>query len=214
MKLLAFVDVHGRKMFLEKIAKKVKKYHVEVVVCAGDLSTFERGLSAIIISLAKLSVPVIITHGNHETPEKLARMCNKHPLLHFVHNSLTTWNNYLFLGYGGGGFSRISPQLEKGIKRFQKRTEKESLKTPKTPLIFITHAPPYHTKLDKIDRAHYCGDKTIRKAIEALKPVLHVCGHIHENAGKYDHLKKTLILNPGPEGKVIEIHESRATIIA
>ncbi|MBI2549085.1 metallophosphoesterase [Candidatus Woesearchaeota archaeon] len=207
MKLLAFVDVHRRKIFMEKIVKKVKKYKVEVVVCAGDLSTFERGLSPMITMLGQLHIPVIMTHGNHETPEKVLRLCNKYPLLYFVHNSFTTCNNYLFLGYGGGGFGRTSPRLEKNIQRFQKIATKK-------PVIFITHAPGYHTKLDKLGRNQYCGNKTIRKTIELLEPVLHICGHIHENAGKYDYIKKTLTMNPGPEGKVLEIHDHRATIIA
>ena len=71
-------------------------------------------------------------------------------------------------------------------------------------IILVTHAPPYKTNVDRIAGGH-CGNKSIRHFIDKNKIDLVVCGHLHENFGKEDKIKKTRIINPGPFGKIVEI---------
>ena|SRR3989344_4257805 len=109
-------------------------------------------------------------------------------------------NNHLFLGYGGSGFALIEPGFYRIGETFAKIIRKNKNKK----IIFITHAPPYGTKLDLIVTSH-CGNKTLRNFVLKNKIDLHICGHLHENFGKEDRISKTRIINPGPYGKMIEI---------
>ena len=76
----------------------------------------------------------------------------------------------------------------------------------KEKLIFVSHGPPFGTKLDYLDHLQrYRGSKTLREFIKKFKPKFVVCGHLHENEKKEDKLNNTIILNPGKYGKIIEI---------
>ncbi len=95
--------------------------------------------------------------------------------------------------------SEETSQLEKKIKDFKKKMEKFEK------VVLLTHAPPYNTRLDKIIEES-CGNKSIRKFIKKHKKiVLAVSGHLHENAGREDHVGSTRVVNPGPFGRVMSI---------
>ena len=196
MKLLAFVDLHGSKKALRRIESKAKK--ADVVVCAGDLTVFENGIEEILKRLDKIGKPVLIIHGNHETTD-IGKRCRRYKNIHYIHKRIVMLNGFQFIGYGGGGFSQRERQFERFIEKNKGRI------TGKT--VLVTHAPPYNTKLDRIMRQH-CGNKSYRKFIAKFKPLLHICGHLHETHGKTDKIGKTHIMNPGAEGKTIEIRDA------
>jgi Icc-related predicted phosphoesterase len=45
----------------------------------------------------------------------------------------------------------------------------------------------------------------MRKFVDKIKPILVVCGHLHENFNVTDEIKKTKLINPGKEGKILTI---------
>ena len=47
--------------------------------------------------------------------------------------------------------------------------------------------------------------ESILKAIKEVNPLLVVCGHIHESAGNIDRVGNTILINPGPVGRVINL---------
>jgi Icc-related predicted phosphoesterase len=51
----------------------------------------------------------------------------------------------------------------------------------------------------------HVGNKDFRSFIERIKPNLVICGHIHETAEKKDKIGKTIVINPGWEGVVVEL---------
>jgi Icc-related predicted phosphoesterase len=57
--------------------------------------------------------------------------------------------------------------------------------------------------IDNIGGEH-AGNKTVRKVIERIKPILAISGHLHECAG-IDKIGKTVVINPGHNGRVIVI---------
>ena len=63
-------------------------------------------------------------------------------------------------------------------------------------LWIISHQPPYKTELDKVMVFKHIGCKSLRNYIEEQKPLLCLCGHIHEAIG-IDEIGKTRIVNPG-----------------
>jgi len=70
--------------------------------------------------------------------------------------------------------------------------------------VLVVHGPPYGTRLDKLGRNH-AGNKSIRYFIERNNINYVICGHLHENFGKEDRIKKTNVINPGPFGKIIDL---------
>ncbi len=200
MKILALVDMHGSLRALKKAEALAHDKKPDAIVCAGDISIFEQHLEQMLAGLAKLKIPVIIVHGNHESEKSMRLACSKHKNLFFIHRKTFNFNGVLFIGWGGGGFStrdrefeKISPLLEEKMKGYEKA-------------VFVTHAPPYKTNLDKILEED-CGSRSFRNFIKknSGKIKAAVSGHLHENSGKEDHIGDTRVLNPGPFGKIITI---------
>lgn len=203
MRILAFVDIHGNYKALEKIKKQAK--NADILVCAGDISIFENNLDVLLFQLNKLNKPVLIIPGNHENDEDLDELTKIFDNIININEKCFIKEQYLFLGYGGGEFSMIDKHFNKVGKKFEKRIKKflkDKEKDKK--IILITHTPPYKTKIDMImDKP--CGNKSIKNFILKIKPDLVISGHLHENAGKEDKIGKTIIINPGPFGKIVNI---------
>ena len=200
MKLLAFTDIHGSFKALKEIEQKVKTENPDLLVCAGDISMFENNINILFKRINSYNKPVIIVHGNHESEEAFNNINSRFKNIFYIHNSFYIYKDFLFIGYGGGGFSiedlefkAISINLELIIK-YNKNKK----------IVLVAHGPPYKTKLDKINGS-YSGSRPLRKFIENNKIDLVVCGHLHENFGKEDFIGKTIIVNPGPFGKIVEI---------
>ena len=64
------------------------------------------------------------------------------------------------------------------------------------PVILVSHAPPYGTRLDRLRSGKHVGSRAVRDFIEEHQPAICLCGHIHEARGE-DRLGHTHILNPG-----------------
>ncbi|MBI2667213.1 metallophosphoesterase family protein [Candidatus Woesearchaeota archaeon] len=194
MKVLAFTDSHGDRRAIKEIVKKSRL--VDVVVCAGDLSNFSTDLEILLKQLSKIEKPLLIIHGNHELDTELRKLCKKYGFI-FMHKNQYKIDNYLFVGFGGGGFSKIDKEFEDWSKNIRKKRDEI--------MILITHAPVHNTKLDFLSRIGHVGNISIRKFIEKKNPELTICGHFHENFGVVDKVKQTKIINPGKYGKIIKI---------
>ncbi|MAG50055.1 hypothetical protein CL621_00245 [archaeon] len=197
MKILAFVDLHGNKLFLNEIIERAKREKPHLIICAGDLSDWGRNLNSILSKINKIGILTLIIHGNHESEEELTKIIKPLKSIIFLHGSSYKINKYIFFGYGGGGFALEDKKLEKIIKKV--KTIKKRSK-----IILVTHAPPYNTTLDRLDHMGHLGSKSIRKFIEEVNPVLNICGHLHENTGNVDKIKRTKIINPG-NGAILEV---------
>ena len=200
MKILAFTDIHGSSSALKRIGQKVKSQNPDLLVCAGDLSIFEHNIVGIMNRLNKLNKQIMLVHGNHEDASTFGRFSRLFKNIIFIHKKHFIQDDFLFLGYGGGGFSIVDKDFEKIAIKFKKIIKNNSDKK----IILVTHAPPYKTRLDKLVQGH-CGNKSIRQFIDKNKIDLLICGHLHENFGKEDKIGKTKIINPGPFGKIIQV---------
>ncbi|MBS3174594.1 metallophosphoesterase family protein [Candidatus Woesearchaeota archaeon] len=198
MKLLAFTDLHCNKAALNEIKNKAINEKPDLIVCCGDLSNFTSGLNEIAKFLNSLNIKILIIPGNHETNIDINEICGKYNNLINIHLASYEIDNYLFFGFGTGGFSSREEKLERAMKEFKKTFDKNKK------LIFVTHAPIYNTKLDELWDEHR-GCISSRKFIEEFEPILTLCGHFHENEKKKDKIKNCTIVNPGKNGMIIKV---------
>jgi len=193
MKILAFADMHNDDKALKALEKKAKK--ADLLICAGDFTYFQDGMRKVLRKLNSFGKKVLLIHGNHEDPRNVSSMAKKMKNIVFIHKKSHKSSDYVFVGHGGEGFSLESKDFDKFVAKLKfKKGEK---------IILITHQPPHKTKLDFVWANH--GNKSYRKFISKNKPVLVVCGHLHETQGLEDKIGKTLLINPGPKGKIVEV---------
>lgn len=199
MRILAFADNHGNLKNLESVKRKAKRLKPEIILCAGDFTFFEEKMDFILKKINALKIKTLIVPGNHEDRNHLRENITKYKNIEYFHASAFETEEAIFLGYEGNGFSK----KDKDFKKWWKKIKKLIKKTDKK-IVLITHAPPYNTKLDEVGM-DYVGNETIRKFIEKEKPVLAISGHIHDCFGVEDKIGNSLLVNPGPNGKIIEI---------
>ncbi len=198
MKILVFVDVHASVKALERLRKKVKREKPDLILCAGDVSIFEQGIEYVLYFLNKLKIPILMIHGNHEDERFLRKVCKLFDNIIFIHNKYYVRENALVLGYGGGGFALRDLHFKKTAKKFRKIIKKN----PDKKVILLSHGPPYGTEVDKIV-GEYSGNKDITDFVRKNRVDYVICGHLHENFGKKDKIKETIVMNPGPYGKIV-----------
>jgi Icc-related predicted phosphoesterase len=62
--------------------------------------------------------------------------------------------------------------------------------------IYVTHSPPWGTRLDRLSSGIPVGSRAIRSFIERHRPPLTLHGHVHESPGE-DRIGPTVCVNPG-----------------
>ena len=196
MRLLLFTDLHGNKAALTSVLEKAPM--ADMIIFAGDLNHHRSDMGTLMKSLSQTGKPCLVVHGNWDDESVLKGVCDKFDNVMFLHKGIYEHDGVLFLGHGGGGFSREDKEFERLWKKFfmKQLAGKRS--------VLITHMPPYDTKVDSL-YGEPRGNKAYRRFLDEHQPVLHVCGHLHENFGKTDKVKKTLVINPGPHGVYVEI---------
>ncbi|MDD5651136.1 MAG: metallophosphoesterase [Candidatus Nanoarchaeia archaeon] len=199
MKILAFVDLHSNITYLKRLVEKAKEKQPDFLVCAGDISDFGNDIENIFKELEKLKIPMLIIPGNHESVDVINQLCRKYKFAINIHRGLYEINDYLFFGYGEGGFDMEDPDFEKVANKFKKEIK------PGKKVILVTHAPVYGTKVDYLNKLGHRGNKSIRRFIEEVQPKLAICGHFHDTETQIDKIKSTVIINPGKVGKIILI---------
>ena len=70
--------------------------------------------------------------------------------------------------------------------------------------VLIVHSPP-KGHVDASSGGEHLGSEAILRAIEAKRPRLAVCGHIHESWGQESRIGPTRVVNLGPEGILLEV---------
>ncbi|MEA3378911.1 MAG: metallophosphoesterase [Nanoarchaeota archaeon] len=197
MRILAFTDFHAQKNSWKKVLKKVKD--ADILVGTGDFSDFGKETNKILSHFKDIGKPVLVIHGNHETIGQMKEIEKEYENIIFLHKRSYQLDKYLFFGFGGGGFSQEDKDFENVSNRFLKTVDKKNI------VIMLTHSPPYGTKLDFIEGMGHRGNESYTMFIKKNKPLLWICGHIHETFSQMQVLGNTVIANPGPEGKIIEI---------
>lgn len=207
MRILFFTDIHGSEKHLKEVMEK--SHDADIIVCPGDLTIFENGLDEILRKLNSIGKPVIVIHGNHESSSTMAAISMRYRNIHFIHKSSYIMGDIIFFGYGGGGFSTNDAAFDKAAENFMKEYDKICKRENKNfRLILVTHAPPYNTNIDDMGDGRmewHVGCKNFTSFIKEQQPLIAVSGHIHETFELEDRIGDTLLFNPGPKGRILEV---------
>jgi Icc-related predicted phosphoesterase len=203
MKILAASDIHGDLRTTEALAKKAKKEKVDLVIIAGDLSIFGRGLEGLLKPFAESNTKVAVIPGNHENETDIFVLKRRYPdVIYDLHNYAFRMGE---VGFFGCGLANIGPnELSEDEIRSRISRSFNYIKDAKKKIL-VVHTPPYKTKLDAIGKGINVGSPAVREMIEKLKPDRCICGHIHETFNLEDRVGETTVINAGPKGKIIRV---------
>lgn len=204
MKILIFGDTHGISDFsyLNEMAREA-----DVIIHVGDLTDFGVGMDEALEGLTVLAQetgkPVILTHGNHET-SALRESIKEYSELVYVHQSVYKHKDLMIFGYGGGGFGSVEPRVEEFFSRaYADHTGSDGIH------VWLFHGPPFDLEVDYRPDWGPTGSQTKRELIDKHKPHFVFVGHIHEAWGTIHEHENTVLVNPGPEGVLLDVEVTR-----
>lgn len=201
MKILAASDLHSDKLASEKLAIKAKKNKVDIVLLGGDIVEWGGNIEGIIGPFKKANIPVMMVHGNHDTPSDIDFLAEQYGKgVYNIHSYYREFEDFVLFGLGGTEFTPFGLSDDDVFEKIKKDLNK--FKSKKR--IILAHEPPLNTKIDNVGWSNV-GSKRLRELVVNYSPDLVLTGHIHETFGLSDYLGKTKILNLGKKGAIFEI---------
>jgi hypothetical protein len=115
-----------------------------------------------------------------------------------IENRLVSFGGLAFAGLGGWSGPREPTEERREVEDLLARRPD----TPQ-PLVLVSHNVPHGSSLDGVDnpelpafaQGRLVGSQRCRHAVEALAPVLCLCGHLHEKYGRVERIGGTLCVN-------------------
>jgi Icc-related predicted phosphoesterase len=197
VRALIFSDIHNDARALEKLMDIEADYYF----AAGDLVSWARGLDKMAEILKRRAGRVYVIPGNHESEADIVAFCDRHGFVNF-HGGTLEARGMHFAGLGYSSPTPFDTPGEYSEEELATRLAKfEGLK----PLVLICHAPPLHTKLDRIKDGLHGGSRSVREFIEKNQPEYFFCGHIHEAEGVVEQIGSTRAQNVGKRGYLLEL---------
>ncbi|MGI9519019.1 MAG: metallophosphoesterase family protein [Pirellulaceae bacterium] len=193
MKLLLFSDIHCSHSAISHLI--ARSADADVLVGAGDFGTMRRGLAETLQPLREIGRPLVLVPGNAESDTELREVADWSGA-HVLHGNGVRLDGCDFFGLGGGipvtPFGSWSFDLDEDVARDQ-------LKDCSSGGVLVVHSPPFGA-VDLSSRGEHLGSQAIRETVLDKQPVLTVCGHIHDSAGRWEKLGETTVVNAGPAG--------------
>ncbi len=198
MKLLAFSDLHCD---LDRARSLVERSaEADVVIGAGDFASVHKGLEETIEALSEIETHTVLVPGNNETDDALRAACEGWSAATVLHGEGTEVEGREFFGLGAG--IPVTPW----DWSFDLDEDAAAGRLAGCPdgAVLVVHSPP-QGHCDVSGSGEHLGSSAILDAIEARRPVLAVCGHIHEAWGSESSVDGTQVANLGPDGRVFDI---------
>lgn len=199
MKLLLFSDLHNDLGAARRLAARAPRF--DVLVGAGDFCNAHSGLRRCLEVFRAVERPMVFVAGNNETTEELLAICKEMPFAHVLHGSAVTIASVTFFGLGGG--VPVTP-FGAWSYDFTEDQAKGLLRDCPAGCVLVSHSPPKGA-VDLSSRGQNLGSVAVRAAVERVRPVLVVCGHIHGSAGQRAMIGQTPVINAGPDGMEWEV---------
>jgi uncharacterized protein len=198
VKILAFSDLHRD---LEQGARLVEmSAEADVVIGAGDFASVHEGLEETIGALAAITTPTVLVPGNNETVDALREAAAGWSAATVLHGEGTTIDGTEFYGLGAG--IPVTP-WDWSFDLDDERAAEMLAACPEG-AVLVLHSPP-KDHCDSAGSGGNFGSLALLRAIEAKRPRLAVCGHIHESWGCESTIGETPVRNLGPKGTWLEV---------
>ena len=187
MRIYAVADIHGRSDKISLIRSNTLQLDPDVLVVAGDITTYT-GSARILAQLNDIPVPVLVVRGNTDL-SRVENLFKDFPNIYPLHLKQVTIGSTPFVGVSGcipiPFSSRICLNQVQVIKKLKSLIKSNS--------VLVTHPPPWGI-LDEVFGRFHAGCRSLTKVIKMRRPMLMVCGHIHESSGSVL-IGKTLVVN-------------------
>jgi hypothetical protein len=209
MRIVAFTDVHGSYDRLAETLRKETPF--DAVIIGGDLTTHgtTEEADSVIQRLQKFGKPVFAIAGNMDLP---AFDSSYEALGVNINAKGVVVGETGFFGVAGSPFTPMNTPYEISETEITRRANIgwAEVGTARWK-IFVPHAPPKGTILDRLLVGKHVGSVAVREFVELHQPDVLVCGHIHESRG-VDTLGKTQMVNCGAAARgyyaIIEITDA------
>ncbi|MGB3341643.1 MAG: metallophosphoesterase [bacterium] len=194
MRILAITDIHGRQNHNTEVKELMSS--VDLIVIAGDLTNFghDKEARSLLQNIQLYNKNILAIPGNCDHPDVNDTLIKMGVNLHGITKTI---NNIAFYGLGGSGKTPFNTPQECNESDISSILGSFNKENDVRHHVFVSHAPPAKTKLDRTFLTSHVGSKTIREFIDRFKPDVVICGHIHEAQG-VDELGSTIMINPGP----------------
>lgn len=202
MKVLAVADIHGSQYRLNLVLKNVAAYQPDLVVVCGDITQFGPGELATTL-LNQIPVQTLAIPGNIDTFDVDEGITKSNATN--LHQRRVVVQGIPFVGIG-----REIPTPLYDIMIIDGKAQKPLQEIVDSTSVLVTHYPPFKLQ-DKIFIGTHGGSKELRSLVDTSKPLLVLCGHIHEDPGVTQTEKTTVVncsLGKRTEGAIIEIDKT------
>ncbi len=203
MKLLLISDGHGDTAALDALEPVAAA--CDAVLFAGDFAKFGHPDTGkpFLERLGKLHDQVFAVTGNCDAPDFRGEV---EALDLSVEGTLAYFSGLLIGGSGGAlrhhgatPNEREDEELASDLSLAAgsaEDVEADDGGTFRDNLIVIAHQPPKDTLADLVPSGAHVGSAALRSFIDSERPLLYLCGHIHE-ASSVDRAGPTVVVNPG-----------------
>ena len=187
MRIYAVADIHGHSDKIALIRYNTLQLNPDVLVVAGDITNYI-GSAGILAQLNDIPVPVLAVRGNTDL-SKVENMLEDFPNISPLHLKQVTIGSTPFIGVSGcipiPFSSRICLNEMQVIEKLKPLIKSNS--------VLVAHSPPWGT-LDEVFGRFHAGCRSMTKVIKMCRPMLMICGHIHERPGSV-FIGETLVVN-------------------
>lgn len=194
MRLLCITDIHSEVDRFEKIL--ASEPPADLLIIGGDFTNFGKPPEVDhLLKLAQAHSPqVLAIAGNCDSAEIDRFLLDRGVSLHqrgvrindigfFGLSAMPPWRGDMYEfpeadldRFLAAGFAQVE-----GSARY----------------IMVPHCPPHHSEVDRSGSGAHVGSTAVRQWLDKVKPILVVCGHIHEARGQAK-IGDTIVVNCGP----------------
>jgi len=197
IRLYAVADIHGNPQRLKTVAQVVRDRQPHLLILAGDILNYPPDEGTIHF-FDHLNVPTFVVRGNMDD-YVLQEWVEKSHHLRWIMNQRVPFSDLILWG--------LPPDLQ-GIAQ-----EIATTLPPDQALVMVSHWPPWGLQ-DQDLWGRRGGSHSLLALIHRYRPLLVLCGHIHEAAG-WRRQGETVIVNgsmgKGGSGALIEVRDGRVS---
>lgn len=203
MKILAAGDLHGDMASVRKLAERAEKEKVDLVILTGDITQEDKSTDNMIGPFLAKHKKVLFVPGNHDSFATADFLAEIYPIRN-MHGYTVKYEDIGFFGCGGANIGLSQLKESEIFNLLKEGSDKLNHMSGIKKKVMLTHVHPSQSKMEQFSR-FVPGSKGIKQAVDEFQPDILLCSHVHEAEGIEEKIGKTLVINVGKRGKIIEL---------